>query len=340
MGYFIIEPFHVAILTTLMWFGHSLFVLLIATNINLRFKDASLTLYQMLWVVSSLSLLMFFVEGIRPFMLMGFLVVIAFGAFRLTIKGFYGISIYTITCYLSSLYFIYQDRPEQVDLNHEFFVFVGFLMALTGFVYMGGEFSNLRKALGDRHRELKGAFSRIEDLAITDELTGLYNRRYLMNILTQQRALANRSRYGFVVCYIDLDHFKKVNDRYGHPFGDKVLKAFANLINASLREVDIGARLGGEEFVLILADTQLEAAHRVCQRMAQKWREYRYSEAPELISTLSAGITEYHSPESIEQVLERADALLYEAKNNGRNQIVVEEQDLQVPLDFSPGSSI
>lgn len=339
VGYFTIEPFHVVLLSSLMWLGHTFIVVLIYSNFNLRFKDASLTLPQMLWVVTSLSGLMYFADGIRTFMLMGYLLVMAFGAFRLTIKGFYGVSFYTIFCYLITLYSVYQQRPESVNLGHEFFMFVGFVFTLAGFVFMGSEFSNLRKALGDRHRELKGAVSRIEDLAITDELTGLYNRRYLMNILAQQRALANRSRYGFVVCYIDLDHFKKVNDRYGHPFGDKVLKAFANLISASLREVDIGARLGGEEFVLILADTNIEAAHGVCQRMAEKWREHRYSEAPELISTLSAGITEFHSPESIDQVLERADHLLYEAKNGGRNRIVVEEQELQVPLDFEGANS-
>ena len=334
VGYFIIEPMKVVLLASLMWFGHIFFVILILTSVNLRFKDASLTLPQMVWVITSLSCLMYFADSIRPFMLMGYLLVMAFGAFRLTHRGFYAVSFYTVSCYLSTLYFIHQHRPDAVHIGQEFFMFVGFSFTLAGFVFMGGEFSNLRKALGDRHRQLKGAVSKIEDLAITDELTGLYNRRYLMNILAQQRALANRSRYGFVVCYIDLDHFKKVNDRYGHPFGDKVLKAFANLISASLREVDIGARLGGEEFVLILADTNLDAAHGVCQRMASKWREHRYSEAPELISTLSAGITEYRSPESIDQVLERADALLYEAKNTGRNKIVVEEQELQVPLDF------
>jgi diguanylate cyclase (GGDEF)-like protein len=205
---------------------------------------------------------------------------------------------------------------------------------MGGFSFMGNEFGNLRRRLVERHRELKQAFSRIEELAITDELTGLYNRRHLMQILAQQRALANRSRYGFVVCYLDLDLFKKVNDQYGHPFGDKVLRAFSQLIQVSLREVDIGARIGGEEFVLILADTQLEAAHGVCQRMADKWRLTHFDEAPNLSFTVSIGITEYRSPEAIDEVIERADGLLYDAKNSGRNCIVIEQQDMQVSLDF------
>ena len=321
-----------------MWLGHGVFVLIIALSGNLRFKDASMTLPQMVWVTSCISVLMCFLHDIRPLMLMGYLLVMSFGAFRLSIRGFYGFTLFTLTCYFASLMWVYQHRPEDIELSQEFFVFVGFGLSLCGFVLMGNEFSNLRQSLGERHRELKGAVSRIEELAITDELTGLYNRRYLMQMLSQQRALANRSRYGFVVCYLDLDHFKKVNDKYGHPFGDKVLKSFANLMTNSLREVDLGARIGGEEFVLVLADTNLDAAHGVCQRMAEKWREMRFPEAPELKLTLSAGITAFKSPETIEQILERADSLLYDAKHRGRNWIEVEQQELQVTFDFEDDS--
>ncbi|MGK0445460.1 MAG: diguanylate cyclase (GGDEF)-like protein [Bermanella sp.] len=334
LGYFVIPTAYVLTLTVTMWLGHSVFVLIIALSGNLRFKDASMTLPQMVWVTSCISVLMCFLHDIRPLMLMGYLLVMSFGAFRLSIRGFYGFTLFTISCYLASLMWVYQYRPDDIDLSQEFFVFVGFGLSLCGFVLMGNEFSNLRQSLGDRHRELKGAVSRIEELAITDELTGLYNRRYLMQMLSQQRALANRSRYGFVVCYLDLDHFKKVNDKYGHPFGDKVLKSFANLMSSALREVDIGARLGGEEFVLVLADTNLDAAHGVCQRMAERWREMHFSEAPGLELTLSAGITAFKSPETIEQTLERADALLYDAKHRGRNCIEVEQQELQATFDF------
>jgi diguanylate cyclase (GGDEF)-like protein len=334
LGYFVIPTAYVLTLTVTMWLGHSVFVLIIALSGNLRFKDASMTLPQMVWVTSCISVLMCFLHDIRPLMLMGYLLVMSFGAFRLSIRGFYGFTLFTISCYLASLMWVYQYRPDDIELSQEFFVFVGFGLSLCGFVLMGNEFSNLRQSLGDRHRELKGAVSRIEELAITDELTGLYNRRYLMQMLSQQRALANRSRYGFVVCYLDLDHFKKVNDKYGHPFGDKVLKSFANLMSSALREVDIGARLGGEEFVLVLADTNLDAAHGVCQRMAERWREMHFSEAPGLELTLSAGITAFKSPETIEQTLERADALLYDAKHRGRNCIEVEQQELQATFDF------
>lgn len=339
LDYFVIPTSYVLALAVMIWLGHSVIVLLIASGRNLRFKDASMTLPQMTWVTLSLSILMCFLVEIRPIVLMGYLLVMSFGAFRLSLHGFYGFMAFTLVCYLASLVWIHETRPEDIHLSEEFFVFAGFSFSLFGFVLMGNEFSNLRKSLGNRHRDLKGAIARIEELAITDDLTGLYNRRYLMKMLAQQKALANRSHYRFVVCYLDLDYFKNVNDQYGHPFGDRVLKAFAHLMNSSLREVDLGARLGGEEFVLVLADTQLDAALGVCQRMSEKWREMRFSDAPELELTLSAGITEYKAPESIEQTLERADQLLYDAKNKGRNCIEVEPTTPQVPFDFENDTS-
>lgn len=334
LGYFVISSSWLWIILATMLAGNVFFAALIKFNANLRFKDASLTLPQMVWVTIWLSVLLVCLRDINHLVVLGYLLVMSFGSFRLSHSGFLGFAFFTVVCYVVATYSIHLWRPNELDLAQEFFSFVGFFCVMCGFAFMGNEFGNLRRRLVERHRELKQAFSRIEDLAITDELTGLHNRRHLMQILSQQRALANRSRYNFVVCYLDLDFFKKVNDHYGHPFGDKVLKAFSDLIKASIREVDIGARMGGEEFVLILADTQLEAAQGVCQRMADKWRQTKFEEAPDMLFTVSVGITEYHSPEAIEHTLERADGLLYDAKHNGRDCIMLDQQDLQVPLDF------
>ncbi len=339
-GFFVISYMDVLLLTTGVWLGHLTFVALIFFNVNTHFKDASLTLPQMLWVISCLSIIMFFVEDVRPLMLMGYLLVMSFGTFRLNLKELYGVTVCAILNYLLCVYLIYYYRPHDIQLSQELLIFFGFVFVLMGFAFMGVEFSNLRRALKGRHKELETAFSRIKELAITDELTGLYNRRHLLDIIAQHRAMANRSQYNFVVCYLDLDHFKKVNDQYGHPFGDKVLQSFSSLISDSLRQVDIGARMGGEEFVLILADTNLETAHHVCQRISDKWAQQVFNDAPTLSLTLSSGIAQFRAPESVSQLIERADKLLYEAKNNGRNCIVMEQQELQVPFVFDNPSAI
>jgi diguanylate cyclase (GGDEF)-like protein len=334
MGYSTVSHSTLLIYVIIFWLGHLSIVSLVALNWNLRFKDASLTSIQMIWAISGISGLMLVLSDLRVLMLMGYLLIMAFGSFRMSLIDFSVTTFFTVLCYAFTIYLIDQERPEYIHLAQEVFIFIGFIFVMLGFAYLGAETRKLRKALSERHRDLKGAISRIEDLAITDELTGLYNRRNLLKILTQQRALANRSRYGFSVCYLDLDYFKRVNDSYGHPFGDKVLKSFANVITENLREVDVGARIGGEEFVLVLADTKLEEANKVCQRMAENWSKHAFKDVPKLRLTFSAGITEFKSPESVDQILERADSLLYDAKHNGRNCIVMEQQDLQVPLDL------
>ena len=331
-GYFVVSHTHVLILGLVMWLGHGCLIMLIALNYNLRFKDASLTLPQMIWASVWISILMSNMDGIRPLMLMGYLLVLSFGSFRLSIRGFYGFTFFILACYFSSLLWMHLTRPQVLDFSEEFFVFVGFAFTLCGFLLMGNEFSLLRQTLNDRHRDLKGAMSRIEELAITDELTGLYNRRHLMQMLNQQRALANRSHYRFVVCYIDLDHFKKVNDQYGHSFGDKVLSAFAALVRNSLREVDVAARLGGEEFVLVLADTHIEDGVGVCKRMAEKWRNTSFPDISDLTLTFSAGIVQFEPHDSIEHTLEVADQLMYKAKRLGRDRIETIEPDRQESL--------
>lgn len=334
LGFFEIEPTLVLVMSISIWIGHLVFVVAIWRNWNLYFKDASLTVPQMIWVTLSISYLLYCTNELRPLIMMGYLLIMTFGALHLTFKGFLNYGLFTIACYMLVLYGISFQRPETVKIAEEVLLFVSFLFVIAGFVFMGGEFSDLREALNKRHQELKLAISRIEELAITDELTGLYNRRYLMQVLAQHKALANRGHYQFVVCFIDLDHFKKVNDQYGHPFGDKVLIQFSELMNQSLREVDLGARLGGEEFILVLADTTLEDARQVCDRMSKKWMNQKFSEAPDLLLTMSIGVTSYKTAERIEDTLERADQLLYEAKNSGRNCIVVEDQDIQGTLDL------
>ncbi|MCP5326374.1 MAG: GGDEF domain-containing protein [Oceanospirillaceae bacterium] len=338
LGYFEISTTEVLLLTGMIWLGHLVFVLLIATNLNLRFpcKDLSFTVPQMVWVTISVSLMLLFCDTLRPSMMMAYLLVMVFGAFYLSLRGFIFFTLFLLSCYLLAMVQVAQMRPDNVDWNRELVILVGFLCVVVGCAFVGVEISNLRRTLMGRNRDLKAANSRIEELAITDDLTGLYNRRHLMNILQQQRAMANRGQYRFVLCYIDMDHFKKVNDIHGHVIGDRALEAFATVARESLREVDIAARLGGEEFVLVLADTSLVSAQKICTRIAARLASIKL--APQLTLTMSVGITAYRAVESIDQTLERADKLLYEAKASGRNRIVMDvgSDEENAVLPFSP----
>jgi diguanylate cyclase (GGDEF)-like protein len=163
----------------------------------------------------------------------------------------------------------------------------------------------------------------LETLAITDSLTGLYNRKKLDDILADQFARFRRNHRPFAVLMLDLDHFKSINDNYGHVAGDEVLVDVAAILKKSVRNVDYVARYGGEEFVVVLVETALDVALDIAERIRSEVEIPRFGAGNTLISlTVSLGVT--HSREGDggpEEVLARADNALYEAKRAGRNQV-------------------
>ncbi|MBV1905787.1 MAG: GGDEF domain-containing protein [Pseudomonadales bacterium] len=166
-----------------------------------------------------------------------------------------------------------------------------------------------------RYRELKATLQRLQKLALRDDLTGVNNRRHLMNYLKRQKASVDRGGATFSICYADLDHFKQMNDRYGHVAGDRVLKAFADLATATVRDVDFVARIGGEEFVLVLANASARDSYPVAERLRTRMAELLITtENPEYRVTVSLGIAQYCNEEHIDELLHRADSALYRAK--------------------------
>ena len=195
---------------------------------------------------------------------------------------------------------------------------------VVAMVFMASEVTALRTAFERRREELDGAVEQLADLAMRDELTGLYNRRYIMEVLARQKALADRGRIGFTLCYCDLDHFKLINDRYGHQMGDRVLMDFAQVAQSVVRSADFVARLGGEEFLLVLVGADLNTATGVSERLCERTKFLAV--APEVADfrlTVSVGIASFGVGERVEDVIQRADGALYSAKASGRDRIVV-----------------
>jgi diguanylate cyclase (GGDEF)-like protein len=203
-------------------------------------------------------------------------------------------------------------------------LFAAFTMMLLAMLYMGGEVTALRSAFARRRDRLNSAMEQLAELAMRDELTGLYNRRYIMDVLAQQQALANREHVGFTLLYCDLDHFKRVNDRFGHHCGDRVLCEFAKLATGVVRSVDYVARFGGEEFLLVLVGADNTEAMAVAERLGESTRHLTV--APGELGyrlTVSTGVASFRPGERVEDVIQRADLALYRAKSGGRDQIIV-----------------
>ena len=170
--------------------------------------------------------------------------------------------------------------------------------------------------------ELEKALGRIEELAIRDELTGLYNRRYLMDALEREKMRADRTGRLFSIIMFDIDHFKRVNDTYGHMLGDVVLKAVAKAAQASFRVNDFCARYGGEEFLVVLEEVDLESGMVCTERLRKTIAALQFPEIGDDFSvTISLGYTQYRKMEPIAQSIARVDAALYRAKHAGRNRV-------------------
>ncbi|WP_353180479.1 diguanylate cyclase [Salinisphaera sp. T5B8] len=169
---------------------------------------------------------------------------------------------------------------------------------------------------------LREAHERVHRLATHDELTGLGNRRLLTEQFEQELERVHRYARSLSVALIDFDHFKQLNDRYGHAAGDAALQLFARLARQTLRASDTIGRWGGEEFLALLPETPLSAAAGTLERLVESVRNTPLEVAGEQIPlTISAGVTSTRGNESVEQVLKRADEALYRAKNDGRDRV-------------------
>lgn len=176
------------------------------------------------------------------------------------------------------------------------------------------------------YRELLASDSsrqRWQNAALHDPLTGLANRRALMKALRDEANRTQRTGRPFALAMLDLDHFKRINDNHGHKAGDRALKAIADLLHAQCRGIDMVARVGGEEFAIVLPETTLVAAIPVMQRIREAVASLDLDlDDADTRLTISIGIVESGQEINIEQMLEEADTRLYIAKANGRNRIV------------------
>lgn len=170
---------------------------------------------------------------------------------------------------------------------------------------------------------------RIEELSVTDRLTQLYNRLKLDEIFAMELASARRYNTPFSIIILDIDHFKLVNDTWGHQAGDDVLKEFAAIIKNNVRETDIIGRWGGEEFLILSSGTNLEAAAELSQKLRATVSSFKFSFAGH--KTASFGVSSYHPGDDEKSMVKRADEALYQAKENGRDRV---ETELYVANDL------
>jgi len=179
------------------------------------------------------------------------------------------------------------------------------------------KWTRLQQATADKEK--------LEILATFDSLTGLYNRRAILGKLRDLINLANRYKEDFSLSMLDIDHFKRVNDRYGHLTGDEVLEKIATLIRRNIRDTDIVGRYGGEEFIIILPKTNLSSSWGVAERLRTilEETEMKDSAGNVFAITVSQGLAGWERGEDATSLISRADEALYKAKEKGRNRVQI-----------------
>jgi diguanylate cyclase (GGDEF)-like protein len=294
-----------------------------------RFADPSLTMWQLSMGVIAVNWGYLICGPMRTSALFPLMVVFIFAAFSLRFRQIGWVTLFALACLAAAVairqllphWFAQEDAaaPLLVDVNNLLMIVV----VLPAFALVAARLSALRKKLHHQRAALAEALVSVERLAISDELTGLPNRRAILNALTTSITHARRGIMPVTIAMIDLDNFKQVNDTLGHATGDRVLRGFADVAKRLLRDGDLLGRWGGEEFLLVLPGAMPANAQPVLARIQAAVRDALLDGRP---VTFSAGVAAHRGTESVEALIARADAALYVAKNAGRDRIELEQR--------------
>ena len=318
-----LHAFWIAALLTL--FFVVVYYVVFRSGFNLRFKDPSLTIPQILCSALVALYALYASKDGHGVLSMIYLVSFSFGVFRLSTRQLLSLTAFTAVSYALLIGLQWHADPDPYLLKRKVLTWFALISVLSFFSLIGGYVGRLRKELADSKRRLEAAMLKVQDMAARDELTGVFNRRTLSDVLNGHKKRADRYGTTFSVMMLDIDHFKRVNDTHGHQNGDRVLKAFAQTVSAGLRGTDILGRYGGEEFLAVLDQTPIDRVPVAAKRMCALVRQINLDEiANGFRISVSVGCAQYRKSEDWQATIERADQALYRAKDGGRDRFEVE----------------
>ena len=285
--------------------------------------DPSLTVPQMVWTITSGAVAYVLAGDARGVVPSVLAMILFFGTFGLSVAEVIGIGIYALLAFACAVAATtrYNAGPfGYLDAAYALMV----LIVLGGSIALNLRIQRIRARLREQREALAHALAVNRELATRDELTGLPNRRAMQDLMGLEHRRSVRSGRPMLLAQLDIDHFKRINDAHGHATGDRALQAFASVVRASVRDTDVLARWGGEEFVLLLSETRLDDARDLLERLrhAVATMEIPHTDGT-LRMTVSIGVAVHLPGDTVDLTLERADQALYTAKSLGRNRIAV-----------------
>ena len=290
-----------------------------------RFKDPALTLAQILYAVTCCAAAFVIAGPARGVTLPILAIILMFGIFGLTTRQMLGVLVYSLVAFgVASGVVAARDEPDYPAVVAAAYVGMVVVVLLSS-TFLTTRVQSTREHLRRQKAELAQALEQIRQLATHDDLTGLLNRRAILDRMQLEQRRSQRSGSPLLIAQLDIDHFKAVNDTHGHAAGDLVLQSFADTVRRNVRDTDVLARWGGEEFVLLLCDTPAADAVALMERLRQAVQAMQVpvpqGDGP-ITVTVSIGLARHTPADPLAGTLERADRALYAAKAGGRNRVV------------------
>lgn len=290
-----------------------------------RFKDPALTLAQILYAVTCCVAAFVIAGPARGVTLPILAIILMFGIFGLTTRQMLGVLVYSLVAFgVASGVVAARDEPDYPPVVAAAYVGMVVVVLLSS-TFLTTRVQSTREHLRRQKAELAQALEQIRQLATHDDLTGLLNRRAMLDRMQLEQRRSLRSGSPLLIAQLDIDHFKAVNDTHGHAAGDLVLQSFADTVRRNVRDTDVLARWGGEEFVLLLCDTPAADAVALMERLRQAVQAMQVPVAQggqPITVTVSIGLARHTPADPLAGTLERADRALYAAKAGGRNRVV------------------
>ena len=290
-----------------------------------RFKDPALTLAQILYAITCCAAAFVIAGPARGVTLPILAIILMFGIFGLTTRQMLGVLVYSLVAFgVASGVVAARDEPDYPTVVAAAYVGMVVVVLLSS-TFLTTRVQSTREHLRRQKAELAQALEQIRQLATHDDLTGLLNRRAMLDRMQLEQRRSLRSGSPLLIAQLDIDHFKAVNDTHGHAAGDLVLQSFADTVRRNVRDTDVLARWGGEEFVLLLCDTPAADAVTLMERLRQAVQAMQVP-VPQggqpITVTVSIGLARHAPADPLAGTLERADRALYAAKAGGRNRVV------------------
>ncbi len=295
-----------------------------------RFADPAMTMWQLGMGVIAVLWGYMICGPMRTSALLPLMIIFAFGAFSLSRRQIGALTLFALAG-LACVIWLRRNMPWLAgasegavadpllyDLNNLLMVVV----VLPALAIIAARLSGLRRALRKQKSALAAALGEVKRLATCDELTGVPNRRSMVEALADAAGVANQGGRGFCVVMIDVDRFKQVNDTLGHAQGDAMLRAFAQTAARGLRDSDLFGRWGGEEFLFLLPGVDPAGARRIIERLQGLLRDTPLAGQ---VVTFSGGVSAYRPGEAPDATVARADAAMYRAKDAGRDTVCMEQ---------------